>query len=93
MSFVTSATGQYIALHLDLQGTKMLIETLQAIQSGLEDNSSPHFHLFDFEGHELTNSKIDGEEFEVNLVRQVDIFGWNEESARRNGLKPAPCDP
>jgi hypothetical protein len=90
MSFVTDATGAYVAVHLDLQGVKNLIRELEGIKRQLELNDCPHSHLFSCAGPPdgLTGTKIASQENEVNIVHHVKIYGWNEEWAERHGLKP-----
>lgn len=91
LSFVSDQTGQYVAIHVDLRGVDILIEQLQRLKSDLELNECPHTHLFVSKTHgyrELTDTKLSEQDTEVNVVRQVKIYGWNEEWARKNGLKP-----
>src|SRR5262249_7979485 len=90
LSFVTNATGEYVAIHLDLRGVGILIDELQNIKSSLEENECPDTHLFISKTHgyrELTGGKLAGQESEVNEVFHVKIYGWTEEWARKHGLK------
>ena len=91
LSFVTDETGQYLAIHADLRGVNVLIDELQKLKADLELNDCPHTHLFvtsDASARELTSTKLADQEHEVNIVHHVKIYGWNEECARRHGLKP-----
>jgi hypothetical protein len=91
LSFATDRSGQYVAVHVDLRGVDILIEQLQHIKRDLELNECPHTHLFVAKTHgyrELTDTKLASQENEVNVVHQVKIYGWNEEWARKHGLKP-----
>ena len=91
LSFVTDETGQYLAIHVDLRGVNILIEELQKLKEDLESNDCPHAHLFvtsDESARELTATKIASQEHEVNIVHHVKIYGWNEDWARKHGLKP-----
>jgi hypothetical protein len=91
LSFITDDTGQYLAIHVDLRGVSILIDELQKLKADLELNDCPHTHLFvtsNPSARELTSSKLADQEHEVNVVHHVKIYGWNEEWARRHGLKP-----
>jgi hypothetical protein len=90
LSFVTSASGGYLAVHADLAGITMLIDELEILREQLEQNDCPHTHLFSPEaaGSELTPTKIADQKDENNVVCHVKIYGWNEEWAVRHGLKP-----
>ena len=92
LSFVTNVSGNYLAVHADLRGINLLIEELQRLRQQLELNDCPHTHLFSAEasGDELTTSKLVDQVAEVNVVHHVKIYGWNEEWAKRHGLKPFP---
>ena len=88
LSFVTDATGGYVAVHLDLRGVNILIEELQNLKRELELNDCPHTHLFGYSaGDKLTKTKLSSQENEVNIVHQVKIYGWNEEWAWKHQLK------
>ena len=90
LSFVTSQSGDYVAVHADLAGVTLLIKELQTLQRQLELNDCPHTHLFtvDWAGNELSATKLASQEDENNVVHHVKIYGWNEEWANRHGLKP-----
>jgi hypothetical protein len=90
MSFVTDATGTYVAVHLDLQGVNNLISELEGLKRQLELNDCPHAHLMADTGppNGLTSTKIASQKDEVNSVYHVKIYGWNEEWAHKHGLKP-----
>lgn len=94
LSFVTDATGGYLAIHADLAGITMLIDELESLREQLESQDCPHTHLFSFTPNfELTTTKLVDQNDEVNVVHHVRIYGWNEEWARRHGLKsPRPPD-
>lgn len=89
LSFVTSASGGYLAVHADLAGITKLIEQLETLRNQLEKNECPHTHLFSSEagGDELTVTKLANEEGEDVVVCHLKIYGWNEEWAVRHGLK------
>ena len=93
LSFVTDASGTCLAVHADLAGITMLIDELEILREQLELNDCPHAHLFSFVGDrsELTTTKLADQEGEVNIVKDVKIYGWNEEWARRHGLKSPPA--
>ena len=87
LSFVTDATGAYLAVHADLAGITILIDQLKSLREQLELNDCPHAHLFaGSPNRELTTTKLDSQEGEVNVVHHVKIYGWNDEWARRHGL-------
>src|SRR5688572_26371047 len=88
LSFVTNASGKFLTVHADLAGITMLIDELECLRAELELNRYTHSHLFSFlpSGSQLTTTKIAGDECDVNIVEQVDICGWDAESARENGL-------
>ena len=90
MSFVTNTTGAYIAVHLDLQGVKNLIQELESIKAELELNHCPHSHLLSDASPPdgLTVTKLAAQGNEVNIVHHVKIYGWNEHWAQEHGLKP-----
>jgi hypothetical protein len=92
LSFVTDASGAYLAVHADLAGNTMLIDELEGLREQLELDDCSHTHLFAFVPgrSELTTTKIADQEHEVNVVQHVDIYGWNEEWSRRHGLVPPP---
>lgn len=89
LSFVTDASGESLAVHADLAGITMLIDELEILRRELEQGDCPHAHLFSFTSQDsaLTTTKLAGQETEVNIVRHVKIYGWNEEWARRHGLR------
>jgi hypothetical protein len=88
LSFVTDASGQYLAIHADLAGVTMLIDELEGLREQLERNDCPHSHLFACTARNaLTNTKLADQEHEANIVQHVKTYGWNEEWARRHGLK------
>ena len=90
LSFVTSSSGSYLAVHADLAGITMLIDELEIIREELEKNDCPYTHLFSptAAGAELTDTKIASQENENNVICHVKFYGWNEEWAVRHGLKP-----
>jgi hypothetical protein len=92
LSFVTDESGQYVAVHVDLPGITMLIDELEILREQLEQNDCPHTHLFSWVPgrSELSTTKLADQACETNIVQQVKIYGWNEEWAVRNDLKPAP---
>lgn len=92
LSFVTSTSGGYLAVHADLAGLTMLIDELETLREQLEKNECPHTHLFSSEagGDELTVTKLANQEDENVLVCHLKIYGWNEEWAVRHGLKEPP---
>lgn len=93
LSFVTDASGSYVAIHADLAGVTMLIDELERIREELELNDCPHAHLFSSVcgGDELTTSKLASQQREANSVHEVKIYGWNKEWSQRHGLTtPAP---
>jgi len=81
LSFVTDASGGYLAVHADLAGFTMLIDELESLREQLELNDCPHTHLFSSNPPptELTTTKLADQEDEVNMVHHVKIYGWNEE--------------
>jgi hypothetical protein len=89
LSFVTNSSGRYVAIHADLAGITMLIDELEIIREEIGKNECPHTHLWSHEaaGCELTDTKVAGQSEECNIVCEVKIYGWNEESAVRLGLK------
>lgn len=88
LSFVTDASGGYLAVHADLVGITMLISELEALRDQLELNDCPHTHLFSYTPrNELTTKKLSNQPNEANIVHEVKIYGWNEEWAVRHGLK------
>ena len=88
LSFVTSRSGDYLAIHLDLLGVDKLIDELQLIKNQLEMDDCPHSHLFAWDSENgLTQSKIETQSNENNIVQHVKIYGWNEEWAKKHGLK------
>jgi len=93
LSFVTDASGTSLAVHADLAGITMLIDELEILREQLELNDCPHAHLLSFVGDrsELTTTKLADQEGEVKIVQDVKIYGWNEEWARRHGLKSPPA--
>lgn len=90
LSFVTNTNGGYLAIHTDLKGVNLLINTLQTLRRLLEVNDCPHIHLFsrDCGNGELTTTKLSDQSNENNVVHEIKIYGWNEEWAIRHGLKP-----
>ena len=93
LSFVTDETGQYLAVHADLEGVKLLIKELEHLRDGLDLDDCPHSHLFcglNPATDELTATKIATQEGEVNIVLHVKIYGWNEKWARYHRLKASP---
>jgi hypothetical protein len=90
LSFVTSADGQCLSVHADLNGITALIEGLQELRSQLLENDCPHTHLWTHRGHGpyLTTSKLDGKDDEVHVAKMATIYGWNDEWAVRHGLRP-----
>jgi hypothetical protein len=91
LSFVTDESGMHVAIHVDLRGVEILIRELEQLKEQLELNDCPHTHLFttsDPSARELTKTKLDSQASEVNIVHHVKIYGWNEEWARKHGLKP-----
>lgn len=89
LSFVTDESGKFLSVHADLCGVELLIENLQSIRSQLLENDCPHTHLMSpvCAGYELSTTKLQDQPGEVNVVCHVKIYGWNEEWARRHGLK------
>jgi len=91
LSFVTDASGAYLAVHADLAGITMLISELENLREQIERNDCPHSHLFAITPNsELTTTKLRDSAVETNIVQEVKIYGWNEEWAQRHYLKPAP---
>ena len=90
LSFVTDATGQFVSVHADLRGLEYLIDRLQMLRLGLLENDCPHTHLFasNAGGNDLTQTMLNDQPAEAIPVWHVKIYGWNEEWARRHGLKP-----
>jgi hypothetical protein len=93
LSFVTDATGGFLSIHTDIGGISLLIAELQALKEQLELNDCPHTHLFSEEaaGDDLTTTKLSDQQYEVNVVHHVKIYGWNEEWAVKHGLKRSPA--
>lgn len=92
LSFITDATGRYVAVHADLAGITMLIDELESLREQLELNDCPHTHLFGYSPNDkLTTTKLADQDCEVNIVQQVKIYGWNEEWAQRHGLLSLPA--
>jgi hypothetical protein len=89
LSFVTDTSGGLVSIHADLRGVEYLIEELERLRSQLLVDDCPHTHLFSSEcaGDALTTTKLRDQPGEVNIVHHVKIYGWNEEWARRHGLK------
>jgi len=89
LSFVTDASSQFLSVHADLRGIEYLIEKLQQLRLHLLENDCPHTHLFasDTAESELTTTKLRDQPDEENIVYHVKLYGWNEEWARRHGLK------
>jgi hypothetical protein len=93
LSFVTDGAGESLVVHADLAGITMLIDELELLRAQLEENDCPHTHLFSLvsQGAALTATKLTDQKGEVNIVKHVKVYGWNEEWARRHGLK-LPAD-
>jgi hypothetical protein len=89
LSFVTDESGQFLSIHADLRGIDLLIDELQSLRGQLLENDCPHTHLVADEcgGDELTSTKLKDQPGEAKIVSHVKIYGWNEEWARRHGLK------
>ncbi len=89
LSFVTDSSGEYLAVHADLAGITMLIDELEIVREGLLKDDCPHTHLRSpiGAGNELTTTKLENQDLEQNIIYHVKIYGWNEEWARRHGLK------
>ena len=88
LSFVSDASGGYLAIHADLKGVTLLIEKLESLRQRLEANDCPHIHLFSFGNGVLTTTKLSDQDGENNIVHHVKIYGWNEEWALKHGLRP-----
>jgi hypothetical protein len=91
LSFVTDESGEALAVHADLAGITMLIDTLEGLREALVLDDCPHTHLFSYipGRSELTITKLAEQEDEVNIVQNVKIYGWNKEWSERHGLVPA----
>jgi hypothetical protein len=89
LSFVTDVSGGFLSIHADLRGVELLMQELERLRTQLLVNDCPHAHLFtaDCGGEELSTTKLKGQPYEDNIVHHVKIYGWNEEWARRHGLK------
>lgn len=87
LSFVTNTEGSYLAIHLDLEGARYLRDEIDCIIEKLEEDDCPHTHLFPPPFGELTTTKLQDQQGESNTVAEVKIYGWNEEWAKRHGLK------
>ncbi len=70
--------------------TQSASDELESLRERLELDDCPHTHLFStIPGRsELTTTKLTDQEGEVNTIHHVKIYGWNNEWARRHGLKP-----
>lgn len=88
LSFVTNSDGSYVAIHLDLEGARHLREELDYLIEELEKDDCPHTHLFQPPFGILTGAKLHDQSCESNVVGEVKIYGWNDEWAKRHGLKP-----
>jgi hypothetical protein len=89
LSFVTDKTGSMVTVHADLAGVNFLIDELQLLRNDILKNDCPHTHLFSpiAGGNELSASQLKDQPAEINHVCHVKIYGWNDEWARRHGLK------
>lgn len=88
LSFVTDSTGTHLTVHADAEGVRLLISELQQLHESLVVDDCPHTHLFAPESFgELTNTKLEDQELEVNVVNHVKLYGWNEEWAEKHGLR------
>ncbi len=90
LSFVTDESGQYVAVHADLNGIEHLITELERLRQRLLEDDCPHTHLFASKAGDgqLTQTKLQGQQNEKTPVWHVKIYGWNDEWARKHGLKP-----
>jgi hypothetical protein len=90
LSFVTGSNGWRVSVHTDLAGVELLIGELEKLRDQLKKNDCPHTHLFSpvSGGDELTETKLSDQPDEAQQVCHVKIYGWNEEWAKRHGLKP-----
>ena len=93
LSFVTDATGKNVVIHADLAGITMLIDELESIREQLVEGDCPHTHLFSptCGRNELTMTKLEEQQNEVNTVHHVKIYGWNSEWAVNHRLLPPPA--
>jgi len=89
LSFVTDEDGDQLFMHADLAGVEFFMEELNRIKEKLKANECPHSHLFteDWGGEELSNSKLSGQEGEVNQIHHVKIYGWNEVWCKKHKLE------
>lgn len=89
LSFVTDDDGSTVSIHLDLSGLDLLISELEALRSQLLAEDCPHTHLFSPHcgRDELTTTMLQNHPGEVHSVHHVKIYGWNEDWAKRHGLK------
>lgn len=88
LSFVTNESGDMLTVHADLAGVERLISELEGIRDLLLENDCPHTHLFSKRaaGYELTETKLQSQPVEKQIVHHVKIYGWNDEWAKKHGL-------
>ena len=89
LSFVTSDPAGMVTIHADLAGIEHLISELEYLRKQLLQDDCPHTHLFQQETMDgmLTSTKLEKQSAEQTIVSHVKIYGWNEEWARKHGLK------
>lgn len=89
LSFVTSECGGAVTIHVDLDGVNLLISKLERLRDSIREDDCPHTHLYSLDacGNDLTTSKLENQSTEVNVVRHVKIYGWNEDWAVKHNLR------
>jgi hypothetical protein len=88
LAFVSDKDDGQVAIHVDLEGVNILIDSLERIRRNLLKDDCPHDHLMtaDWGGWELSKATMIDAKKVGTPVHHVKIYGWNDEWADKNGF-------
>ncbi|QQS33259.1 MAG: immunity protein 32 [Acidobacteriota bacterium] len=87
LAFVVSEEHNVLHVHVDKEGIDILMRSLERLKKDLEKGECEHEHLMSEEwgGWELSVSDQTNKE-KGKPVHQVNIYGWTDEWAEKNGF-------
>lgn len=90
LSIVTEPNGDVVYVHADSAGIVELEAAVARLKKRLLAGDCPHDHLMSasWGGGELSETMLAEEQGKgCRQVHHITLYGWNEEWARKHGLK------
>ena len=89
LSIVSEREGDVVYIHADLAGLEVLERSLKRLRELVAQGECEHDHLFteSWGGHGLTETMLEKERSSgCKQVHHLQLYGWNDEWARKHGL-------